>query len=75
MRVRSAAPRRPWADLHVGEPEGAPEDVGEVLGRRANSAMAAAYWRGGGCEVAVGPVGEPDERGGRAAAQVVVGVR
>jgi hypothetical protein len=30
--------------LHVGEAEGAGEDVGEVPASR-NSAMAAAYWR------------------------------
>ena len=58
-------------DLHVGEAEGAAEDVGEVLGRfelgDGGGVLASA-----GFEVAVGPLGEPDQGGGGAAAEVVV---
>ena len=58
--------------LHVGEPEGAAEDVGEVLG-----ALRTRRWRrrsgGARVEVAVGPLRQPDEGGGGAASEVVVG--
>ena len=68
VRVRSAAPRRPWATCMSARPREQPRmsastrrrsklgDGGGVLARRR-------------FEVAVGPVGEPDERGGRAAAR------
>ena len=52
--------------------EGAAEDVGEVLGG-VELGDGGGVLRGGGFEVAVGPAGEPDEGGGRAAAEVVVG--